>query len=237
MAVSRVAGSHAEVQYAASSSSRTLVYGGALTAGSLLVVTICTTTTTGSLSCVDSVNGAYTLAVRKLVGIRSVEHFYFYNNGSTGTPTVTVVPSDASFMSITVDEYLGVVNDSDPFRASASNNGTSATLTTASVTALATDLIVAGGMEYSGTAVVNTVTAPFVGLTNLPRIAGATTAIFTAYDLAAPGSEGCTFNLSASGSWIGAAASFRAVPAALPPMLTGFVTDGVPRRSRSVVAY
>jgi hypothetical protein len=234
MPVSYVAGSHAEIQYPSSASARTLAYGGALTPGSLLVVTVTTTTTAGNLSCTDNVNGAYTLAEQRVVSARAVEQYYFYNNGSSGTPTVTVTPSQASFLSITIDEYLGVVTDSDPRRASIDNTGTSATLTTGTVTAVAGDLIVAGGMESSGTAVVNSVSAPFVGITNLPRIAGTATAIFTAHDLAAPGSEGCTFNLSASVTWIGLAVSYRA--AAVVPDLA-LVTDVFPTRRRSVVAY
>lgn len=215
MSISRVTGSHAEVQYGSSGSARTLQYGGNLTSGSLLEVTV----TTGSgltitVTVSDDVNGSYTQADTYSVnGSNRISKWYFPNNASTGQPTVTVTPFTTSFISIAIDEYTGVATSS-PVRGTSRNTGSGgATATTGSITATAGDLIVTGLNDGNITTGIASVDSPFTLLTNLSSAVNQ--AIITAFDLNASGNLDCTFNaVTTFGTWASIGVSYKAAAGA-----------------------
>src|SRR6266403_1084360 len=112
MAIARVAGSNNSIGYDTSASARTLAYGGNLTSASLLIVVVSIYEVGVTVTVSDGTNGAYTLAGSYSVDATStavrVALFYKENNTATGTPTVTVTPSAAAYLSLALDEFTGV---------------------------------------------------------------------------------------------------------------------------------
>lgn len=189
-----VAGSHNANTFGESASAETLAYGGNLTAGSLLVAVVVSYDTGVTVSVSDGTNGSYTQAgtYSAFSTTSYVSIWYKANNTATGTPTVTVTPSGLSYLSISLDEFTGIATTS-PVRNTGNASATSATQTTATVTATAGDLVVAALNEEDDVSV-NTMTAPFTLVTDLATDEG----IHTAYHLSAAGNEAATFNMAGS---------------------------------------
>ena len=220
-AVARVSGSHAEVQYGNSASDRTLAYGGNLTSGSLLVVALISYHPLGTVTVTDGTNGSYTRAGTESVGAAdaemTVQLWYFANNAATGTPTLTVTHSSGGYISISVDEFTGIITSS-PLRATSNGTAvTSATPSTGTVTATAGDLTFAA-LVIDAVQTASSVNSPFTLLTNLPG--GSTEGIITAYHLSAAGNEACTYNLTASSPTATIIASFIPTAASGPAVGT-----------------
>lgn len=193
MSIARVSGSHAQVTYANDTVARTVAYGGNLTSGSLLVVTVgiyLDVTVTVS----DSTNGSYTQAGTYSHASTNliVSQWYFPNNAATGTPTLTVTPSGSAYLALAVEEFTGIAPTS-PLEATGGTFTTSSTPTTGTVTATAGDLVVAS-LSFVDNVTSSSANSPFTLMTNLAP--GGGIGLATAYDLAAPGNESATFNLS-----------------------------------------
>lgn len=212
----RVAGSFASQSWDISSAPRSLSFGGALTPGSLLVATFAmygAGITVSSVADGDNLGWADALAggVQGPSGDPgSIQQWFFANNGSSGTPTVTVTPSGSAYISLCIEEYTGVETVS-PIRTSHSGTG-NATGTAPTGTILATDgdLIVAG-VNFSGGSPLS-VDVPFtLGATF--TAGGITQGLATAYHVLA-GQENCIFNaVTTFGPWSAVGVAYKAASA------------------------
>jgi hypothetical protein len=204
--VVRVAGSHAQQAFGQAPDARSLAYGGTLTLGSLLVVDVGFYTDV-TLTVEDSANGAYAQASSVgSPGAVMFARFYRANNGATAPPTVVVTPSAAAYLTLSIDEYTGVVPTA-PLRAVGATGGTGGTvMTTGTIEAMAGDLVLGGATHSQETATI-AVTAPFVEIVDMGAVG--TMCLVTAWHAPALGSAACEMTASATlGGWIAAGASF-----------------------------
>jgi hypothetical protein len=233
----RVVGSHAEQRFGVSALARTLAYGGALTPGSLLAVVVSTFNNNITVTVADDVNGAYTQAGPYAInGAVRLSIWYFPNNASSGTPTVTVTPSASAYVSLAIDEYTGPKTVA-PLRASATSTGSGGgSMTVGPVGAAGTDLVLAG-LGTSSTVPLTSVDAPFALITALNATA-AFEGIMSACDVNAPGNESAVFRTSGViGQWAGAIAAFEAEVVVADRLMTNFVTDMILLRNHVAVPY
>lgn len=202
MATARVAGSHAQQMSSGLTSAITLAYGGALTPGSLLDVTVALYNSPAvTVTVSDGTNGSYTQ-----IGTYSVygggvqgnsSKWIFKNNGSSGTPTVTVTPSSSSYVTIALDEYTGM--GTAPTVRHSVNTGFTSFVPTGTVTAVAGDLVLAScGLDND---LYDSCNAPFIFSGGI-AFDGLNEGYASAYHLSAAGNEACTFT-GGSGTQIG----------------------------------
>lgn len=207
--MARVTGSHAEQQFGSSASARTLAYGGSLTVGNLLVVTVTTFIAGITVTVSDGTNGNYTQAGAYAVTtdtLGRVSIWYFQNNASSGTPTVTVTPSASAFISISQDEYSGIATTGALRSVATGTTGSSTSIATGTITATAGDLVVAVATQVTSGATASSVSSPFALITNLGSAVNE--GIYTASDVNAPSNEACTFTMTGIVMWAALGASF-----------------------------
>jgi hypothetical protein len=220
MAISRVSGSHAEVQYDVSGAARTLVSGGTLSSASLLVTGMSRFNVGVTVTIADSVNGSWTEVgtYADLAGNSFASTWFFANNASTGTPTLTSTPSGASYQSFSFEEFSGVATVS-PLRVSDGTFNTSSNpVVTPSILTVAGDLVFAVFNAQGTAATAVSVNAPFALITNLAA-SGTFEGLIVAWGISSGGSLACTFTLSGSNSGSTIISAFKPATDILMPQI------------------